>query len=359
MLMGTILYLLIVISVNLLMPLGAGQTQVEPAPVQVEWAIDAAPEGGWTVGDPIPLRLRVSYPGDIVVTLPQLPADWGPFEIRSQEHLDPVNDQDGSSIATSLITVTAWAPGAFELPAIIIPYRDLEGNLGETVTPSQTISITSVLAEGQTEKAGLKPQATLPAPSRLPYYLGSLFLLAIGGAAGWTGYRYLRRRSSAAAAPSPNLDPRLPHEIAYDELERIKALDLPAQGELKMHYSLVADCVRAYVDGCYRVPAMDLTTRELAAALRERSVAPNHIVLIREFLAQADLVKFAKFRPHIHQAYGAVDAAGNIVDLTIATEMAGPHRPAGTVTGGSKTAHQAGVEQDARTGSSHHESRDR
>lgn len=353
--MGSTLYLLIFISLTLLMPLSAGKTQVEPAPVQVQWAIDAAPEGGWTVGDPIPLRLSVSYPGGFAVTLPQLAGSWGAFEVRSQENLDPVKDQDGSGIATSLITVTAWAPGVFDLPAIVIPYRDQEGDLGETVAPSRTVSIVSVLAEGETEKAELKPQATLPAPSRVSYYLGTLFVLAIGGVVGWTGYRYLRRRPSAAAGSSLDLNPRLPQEIAYDELERIEALDLPAQGELKLHYSLLADCVRAYVDGRYRVPAMDLTTAELAAALRDRSVVPKHIVLIREFLAQADLVKFAKFHPHVDQAYGAVDVARNIVDLTLARETADPDPPAGAVAGDSTSAHQDSLDPDARTRSKRRE----
>jgi hypothetical protein len=353
--MDSILYLLIFIPMTLLMPLSAGQTQAEPAPVQVQWAVGPAPERGWTVGDPIPLRLRVSYPGGYVVTLPQLPVSWGAFEVRSQEHLDPVIDQDGSSIATSLITVTAWAPGVFDLPTVVIPYRDQEGNLDETVAPSQTVSIASVLAEGEMEKAELKPQATLPRPSRLPYYLGTLFVLVIGGAVGWTGYRHLRRRPSAAVEPRLDLDPRLPHEIAYDELERIEALGLPAQGELKMHYSLVADCVRAYVDGRYRVPAMDLTTPELAAALRDRSVPPKHIFLIRDFLAQADLVKFAKFRPHIDQAHGALDAARNIVDLTLATETTDLDPPEGIETGDSKTTHKDGVDQNARTRSSRRE----
>jgi hypothetical protein len=352
---STILFLLIFIPSYLTMPLDAGQTQAEPSPVQTQWLIDAPPEGGWTVGDRIPLRLTVTYPRGFVVTLPRLPGTWGPFEVRSQEHLDPVEDPGGTGAASSLITVTPWAPGALELPPVVIPYRDQEGNLHEAVAPTQTVTVASVLVDGETEMAELKPQATLPMPSRLPYFLGSLFLLALGGAAGWTGYRYLRRRPWAVPGPSLALDPRPPHEIAYDELGRIKALDLPARGEFKMHYSLVADCVRAYVDGRYHIPAMDLTTPELAAALRDRSVAPTHVILIREFLAHADLVKFAKFRPHIDQAYGAVDAASQIVDLTMVTETDDPDSTIETEASISKTALGDAVDQDAQARHVHRE----
>ena len=334
--MGTILYILIFIPITIAQALGPGQIQPEPLPVQIQWSIDQSPESDWFVGDHIPLRLSVSYPAGFVVTLPNLPNAWGPFEILAQELLDPIENQDGTHTTLSQMTVTLWAPGQFETPPLIIQYRDEGGNLHETVAPSLSVSVASVLHEGETEKADLKPQAVLQKPDPRPWILSALLFLVLGSVAGRIGYRRIRRRPRAAPQSCSEIDPRPPHEIAYSELERIEAMNLPARKDYKTHYSLIADCVRTYVHGRYSIPAMDLTTQELAAAMRHQRVERLHADLIRELLARADLVKFAKFRPHIDQAYDTVATAKHIVDITT------PRQPADRSDETEKSAHSPG-----------------
>ena len=45
------------------------------------WEVAPQPEEGWTVGDPISLRLRVTAPVGADVRVPELPTQWGPFEV--------------------------------------------------------------------------------------------------------------------------------------------------------------------------------------------------------------------------------------------------------------------------------------
>jgi hypothetical protein len=92
-------------------------------PITASWETDAPPEAGWTVGDPIPLRLRVTYPADFDVTLPELPAQWGPFEVREQTLLDTVQNDSGAVTAVREVKVTLWAPGEYETPPLTIHYR--------------------------------------------------------------------------------------------------------------------------------------------------------------------------------------------------------------------------------------------
>jgi hypothetical protein len=321
--MGSYLFILMTISIAFSQALGHSHAQAEPSPVQARWLDQLPPEGGWTVGDRIPLRLSVTYPAGFEVTLPRLPDVWGPFELQNQEILEPVEDRDGTVTTVSQMVVSLWAPGQFDAPPVTIQYRDEGGRLYETDAPALSVSVTSVLEEGDTEKADLKPQAVLPEPSRLPWVFGALLLLVLGGAAGWAGYQRFWLRPRTASERMPMRDPRLPHEIAHSELTRIEALDLPARDEFKLHYSLVADCVRAYVVGRYCIPALDLTTEELSLALRKQNVKPPHAATIRDFLAQADLVKFAKYRPHREYAYGTIAGARQIVDITTPTQREG------------------------------------
>ena len=45
-------------------------------PINIEWEIEDAPETGWTIGDPINVKLVATSSSDLKVSLPQLPAEW-------------------------------------------------------------------------------------------------------------------------------------------------------------------------------------------------------------------------------------------------------------------------------------------
>jgi hypothetical protein len=285
-------------------------------PVVAVWEIDPPPEGGWTVGDLIPLRLRATYSGDIKVTLPELPGQWGPFEVREQALLDPVLDDDGAVTAVREVKVALWAPGEYETPPLEIHYQGVGGEPQAVPVPSFSIAVASVLNEDDLEKRDLKPQASLPRPPVWPWILAGVAVAMVCFLAGRWLWQRLRRPQKEAAKFEMPVDDRPPEEIAYEELDRITALDLPAQDEFKRHYTLVADCVRVYLEGIYCVPAMDRTTSEVMAALRGVRIDGGGISLLRTLLEDADMVKFAKFRPALDQARQIVVQARHLVDVT-------------------------------------------
>lgn len=290
--------------------------QVGPEPVVTEWTVAEAPAGGWTVGDRIPLRLSATYPAGVEVVLPELPAQWESFEVLEQRLLAPVEKEQGRLTAVREATVTLWGPGDYQMPSFAVRYREADDQLYEYTVPPLTITVVSVLSAGDTQKKDLKPQVSLTGPPLWPWIVGALSLAVLMGVVGWLLLTRLRRRARPALAPGMPLDTRSPEEIAHQELDRITALDLPVLGELKRHYTLVADCIRTYVEGRYHIPALDRTTSELATAMRRSRVDRGQVALLRDLLAEADLVKFAKLRPPTEQARNAVAQARHIVDTT-------------------------------------------
>jgi hypothetical protein len=282
--------------------------------VTVTWELDAPPEGGWTVGDPIPLRLRASYAAGVDLTMPELPGQWGPFEIRDQTSRPPRLDDDGTTEAVLELTVALWAPGEYESPPLAVRYGDADGEDQELLVAPLPITVASLLAEGDLEKRDLKPQASLPRPPVWPWVvLGLLALALLFFALRWSRSYWRRRSRPEESAP---VDDRFPEEIAYDELAHIAALDLPAQAEFKRHYTLVTGCLRVYIEGIYGVPALDRTTRELIAALRRAQADRQPLAGLHDLLTQADLVKFAKLRPSVDQARATLTRAREFIDRT-------------------------------------------
>ncbi len=97
----------------LLIPTGHMVAQAQD--VTAFWEMDVPPEEGWKVGDRIPLRLRVISPASTVAVLPELPEQWGTFEVRDQS-LAPLEKKGDRVIAVLAISVQLWETGIHETP---------------------------------------------------------------------------------------------------------------------------------------------------------------------------------------------------------------------------------------------------
>jgi len=299
------------------------------------WEGDGPSEMGWTVGDVISLRLRVVAPESFEVALPELPEQWGDFEVREQSVQEPMAEA-GQVVHVLAVTAVLWSPGVHATPELQVAYRDAAGETHAVDVPPLTIDVASVLvevtpnAEGAIDKYDLKAQAELPRPPLWPWILAGLLaalLLYFGGR--WLWRRLPRRKKAELELPREPVDDRPPDVIAYTQLDYIAALDLPAQGAFKQHYSLVTDCVRAYLEGRYAVPALDQTTYQLMRALRKIKFKGEPLTLLRNLLDEADLVKFAKFEPAVEPAQVAITHARRLVEITTSEEAGDRMQEAG------------------------------
>jgi hypothetical protein len=92
-------------------------------------------------------------------------------------------------------------------------------------------------------------------------------------------------------------------------------------GEFKEFYSTLSDIVRRYLEDRFRVRAPEMTTEEfLAATARGAALERSHRALLGTFLAESDLVKFARFVPTLGDSERAFAAAERFVDDTAERE---------------------------------------
>jgi hypothetical protein len=278
----------------------------------------------FTVGDRITLRLEVKHPAGTKVELPQLEEEWGNFEVIEQTTPETTRSSDGTAITGKNIVISLFEPGQYETPRLLVTHQKEDGSVEELAAPIIPLEIQSVLVEGDTELRDLKPQAILPVPPLWPWLLAafmalSLVLGAVVGTGLWLYHRRRKREMLLDLPPGPVIDPRPPEVIAYAELDRIAALDLPAQNQIKEHYSLVTDCLRHYIEGRYQIPALEQTTSELKTSFSIALIASE---IVRKFLnifQEGDLVKFARYRPQPQDAYSLLDRARNLIRTTTPT----------------------------------------
>ena len=98
--------------------------------------------------------------------------------------------------------------------------------------------------------------------------------------------------------------------MAIRELRRLREENLPVEE----FYTRLSDVVRQYLEGQMGLRAPERTTEEfLYEVSRDHSLSAEHRELLGAFLREADLVKFAKFRPGTEDMQRALDAAEKFV----------------------------------------------
>jgi hypothetical protein len=115
-------------------------------------------------------------------------------------------------------------------------------------------------------------------------FVGVFVALSLFGLVVWL---FARRRKP----PAP---PKLPREIALEELERISR---EIERMSPYHFSIrVSDILRKYVTQQYGLPATRQTSIEFLTALAKASpFSTDEKSLLEDFLNRCDLIKFARY----------------------------------------------------------------
>jgi hypothetical protein len=290
-------------------------------PVQAAGGINATLTPSQTelaVGDPVDLTLSVTHPADMQVIIPQLEKTWGPYEVWNQSQATTVDNGDGTATTQQIITVTLFDLGTFETPALSLTISDAAGQVTEKTVAPISLTVNSILAEGDTQLADIRPQVGMEVPFPWPVMITGLVVLAVAIAGAW----WLVHRLHKNGTLGRTVDNRPPFQVAYDELDRIDGMGLPEKGQFKAHYTLVTDVLRQYIEKQFGVHAFDRTTYELKQSLQTSTLPPDNALSsdnVRhfvDFFTDSDLVKFAKLTPDLDEARAITTDARTLVKLT-------------------------------------------
>jgi hypothetical protein len=248
-----------------------------------------------TVGDVVSLRLEARYPRGYQVFFPDLPPQWGDFEVRSQRTSQIRDNGDGTETTTRIIEAALFSTGTFETPELVVTVRDTAGQTtGKPVQPL-TLAVTPVLRAGEVELRDIKPTVGLSVVAFWPWLI--LGVAVIGAVILGMALLALKLIESRRSGRIVKADLRTPYEVAMDELNRIEQVALPEQGRIDEHYVLVEDCIRRYLQEAYQIPAFDQTTEEIWEACKAAAITPEDAEQLTQLLYEADLVKFTDLDP--------------------------------------------------------------
>jgi hypothetical protein len=257
--------------------------------------------------------------------MPVISESLGVFEIVSADTPPDIPD-GGKRRWMHRFSLRTLEAGEMEIPSIALSFIDERTIAGsdasdspvkqELQTPALTITVISLLIGefDPTEYRDIKGEVAVDLPwNPRPWLYGGIAGLLVLGAL-WLFWAFLRRRQ--AIVPPPPL-PLPAHVIALRDLDQLAADRLIDRGEFREFYFRLSTIVRRYIEDHFSIMAVEQTTDEfLHEARRHPALSDSHRNLLKAFLQQADMVKFAKFQPQPHEVEAALAAARRFVEDT-------------------------------------------
>ena len=296
---------------------GFGLSLAERLYAQVPRAEAALDTATARLGDPIRLTLTLHHDATARPEAPDLSQILRDFSPRCAGwHQREV--ATGVELAQEC-ELRLYELGLHEVPTVAVPFVTAAGDTLLRETQPLAIEVISARSEGEDQLRDIKPPVLISGgvPLWVVVAIGvlALVLCVLGGVWLW------RRRTRTPEPP--------PEPIDYAaEFVRIAESGLLERGEFKMYYSLLSENLRRFLEERVEIEAMEQTTSELADALQEAEVDDSLRQQIIDYLAAADLVKFARFHPVLDAARGAPDAGLVIlhaIEEAVATRAAEVH----------------------------------
>ncbi len=261
---------------------------LSPAQTSVTSRLDTAKA---VVGQTIGMEVKLVQTPEAEVFWPLLSDSLGGLDLINTGTADTQKTSDRQLLITRRYELMAFDSGNFVIPELTFNVRSPKGNQELTTNP---LSLQVFLMPVDTTKA-IKDIAPLV---EVPYDWIRLLLIILGVAIlafliYWLYKRYTRKKDVVEVAKETI---RPPHEIALEELEKLRVAGLWQQGRVKVYYTELTDILRRYISSRWNINAMELTSDEILSAgfFHLLGDEKKHLVFI---LQMADLVKFAKALP--------------------------------------------------------------
>ncbi len=289
-----------------LLSVTACQRAEEPAPAtNDEYAITVTlSTNRILIGDLVHARVDTTHPVGTRVELPD-PAGTEAMVVRQRRTASrPVDEERVRT--THHYTLTSFQLGAHPVATGEVRFVSTETDPVMREYPETVLDVVSALDDDTVEPSPIKPVLEWPGrfPRWVPVMIGiGLLALAIG--------LLVARVLSKPRTILHQAPPRPAHETALNALRMLLGKRYIESGQVDPFYTELSLIVRRYLEDRFHLRAPESTTEEfIRDAANARVLTADHQALVRDFLEQSDLVKFARYRPgpgDMQEAYASAE----------------------------------------------------
>lgn len=216
------------------------------------------------------------------------------------------------------IRITSFDEGIYHLPPLALLRLSKDGVVDTLVFDPQKLEVKTMPVDTATFKPhDIKGQIRYPVTFRevAPWVAGGLALAGLIALAVWMMVRYRRSHDPEYMYKDP------PHIVALRKLDKYRGNAMWVPEKQKAFYSGITDALREYISARYGIGAMEMTTAEIFADMKETDAPAALLDELKDLFERADFVKFAKFVASDEDNASSLPVAVRFVTSTYQTDV--------------------------------------
>ena len=218
------------------------------------------------------------------------------------------------------LVITSFDEGTYDLPPIMVGRLSKDGIIDTLVFDPMRLEVRTMPVDTATfVPHDIKGQIRYPLTFKevFPWLLGFWLAAVLVILAVCLMIMHRRKSDPAFVRRDP------PHIVALRKLDQYRGSKLWAPEKQKAFYSGVTDALREYMSSRYGVSAMEMTTAEIFADMKDSDAPKELLTEVRELFERADFVKFAKYVASDEDNASVLPLAVRFVTETYQTEVEG------------------------------------
>lgn len=310
---------------------GCGGRSEEPAPTGPSLRVEVAPDSAG-LGDPVRVTVTAVVPNGSEIDFPGGADSIGAWRILAAD--EPQVRKRGSWTQWERsFTVAGYRLGLIGPDTLRLAARTASGDTLRLRYAPRALQVGGVLKPGDAvdaTKARDIQDVVATGPRLWPWIAGAGIVAALGGflLARWL---QARKRAAQPALPPPGPTPEQEFE---DAIARLLAGRLLEQGLVREFYYEISRAVRLYLERVHGLPLLESTSSEVLDLLGARMRNEEEATRLREWLAEGDLVKYAKLDRLQAEAMSYLDRSRGLVRLFARPAVLGVSTAAAAAGGG-------------------------
>lgn len=249
------------------------------------------------VGQQTIVKLRLTHPSNINIPWISIPDTMGGIELITKGKIDTLTTADNSKLTREQkFTITVFDSGFFVVKPFVFSYHkagDTTTYTTETLAQLLTVNLIPVDTTKAIREIKAPIEIGITWQEVVTYSLIGLLIIGIIVLAIY----FIKRKKPDAPVSIAPIPTRPAHEIALEELEKIKEEKLWQQGNFKLYYTRLSDTLRSYISQRWGFDAMEKTTDEIMHSAFSQQLNNDNFTRIKNTLVISDLAKFAKYTP--------------------------------------------------------------
>lgn len=265
------------------------------------------------VGDLVKYTISVNAQTNIDVQMPDFAenlAPMGSLLIHDWENLPEEKLPGGRIVRKQTYELETYLTGVYEIPPAKVTFA-ITGHTNTLYSSALCVEVVSIAKEGEmTDIRDIKGVVELLLKEKNRTKI--IIVLASLAAVALVLLLCLRKKKEASAPP-----PVPAHVKAYAALEALLAEGLLEKELYKEYFSRLSIVLRTYIEDRFEIRAPELTTEEFLAILRQDpKFTYEQREMLRSFLMECDMIKFAKGETSLELAKEATKNIKNFIEQT-------------------------------------------